>query len=136
MATILILILAAIAGITYYLGTPTPAPGVIPMTSCGGDPDILITNSQDFKPPPMNLVIGTNSTVAWTDDYSGAGVNVISRASPFDGPVWDLNMTDATPGNTQCIALTVPGTYVYEVSSSEYDVPGTITVTGVSSTQG
>jgi len=128
--TILILLLAGLAGVTYYLGTPALQPSVTPASSsCAGAARIVVDNgansSARYQPPPITVVVGVNNTVAWVDEDQGFELHVISVAVP-GGHQWDLNMTQ---GQTECVLLTAPGTYTYEMFVP-YVVAGTITVKG------
>jgi hypothetical protein len=139
--TIIILILAAFAGITYYFGTPALQPSATPtLGSCPQSAQIVVGNSsganastKNYQPPDLSLVLGVNSTVSWIDEDPGFELHVISVAVPQNGPEWDLNITDAAGANTQCVALTAPGTYTYEMFVP-YVVAGTIVVKGPATT--
>jgi len=142
--TVIILILTAVAGIGYYLGTPTLKPSVTPtLGSCPTAAHVVVDNSaasktstKNYQPPGLSVVIGVNNTVTWTDEDPGFERHVISVAVPPGGPEWDLNMTDTPGANTQCVSLTAPGTYTYEMFVP-YIVAGTIVVKGsASSTAG
>lgn len=132
--------LAAVAGATYYFGTPALQPSARPSTtSCAGAVTILVDNStpnstiSNYQPPKLNLVLGVNSTVAWTDEDTGFEVHVISVAVPAGAQDWDLNMTNTPGENTQCLALPAAGTYTYEMFIP-YVVAGTIVVKSPTST--
>jgi len=107
----------------------TPIPG-----SCPTAARVVVNNTaasnastKNYQPPALSLVIGVNNTVAWTDEDPGFELHVISVAVPPGGPQWDLNMTDTPGANTQCVSLTAPGTYTYEIFVP-YIVAGTIVV--------
>jgi plastocyanin len=115
-----ILALAAIAGIAYYVGTPPPLPTVqSTATSCPqGAPQVVIpqgigTNSDiHFQPQTLTVVIGVNNTIGW-DDLDTTLPHVVSSVSvPPNSVQWDLNMTG---GNSYCVTLPTPGTYSYEL---------------------
>jgi hypothetical protein len=134
--TIVILVLAAFAGITYYFGSPSVQPSATPtLGSCSGDPQIVVPSSftangsgRDFVPPSLTVVVGVNNTVAWVDEYPGTLVVVNSVAVPYGALQWDLNMTDSPAVNTQCIALTVLGPYSYVIREQGGGVSGSILV--------
>lgn len=111
-ATLVILTLAGLAGVTYYTGSPPIQPSLIPSTSCAGAVQIIVGNSTNYNynQETLKVVLGVNSTIAWTDDESGFELHVITTAVPQGNQNWDLNMTQ---GETQCLNLTVPGTYFY-----------------------
>jgi plastocyanin len=93
-------------------------------------------STRNYQPPTLSLVFGVNNSVAWTDEDSGFELHVISVAVPPGGLQWDLNMTDTPGENTQCVLLTAPGTYTYEIFVP-YVVAGTIVVkSSTSSTAG
>ena len=112
LTTIVILILAAVAGVTYYLGTPAIAPSLTPSTNCARAVHIIVGNNTNFnyEQPSLTIVVGVNNTVAWTDDESGFELHIITTAVPSSTGNWDLNMTQ---GQTECLTPTSPGMYVY-----------------------
>jgi hypothetical protein len=134
LSTIIILILVAIAGITYYLGSPAIQPSATPtLGACPNAVQIVIPaglgangSARPYQPPSLTLVVGVNNTVAWVDDYPGIELNVYSAVIPSGARQWDLNMTDTPGANTQCLTLTVPGPYAYVIRQD--DISGTILV--------
>jgi len=143
LTTIIILTLAAVAGITYYLGSPAIQPSATPtLGACPGAVQIVVPDglgasgsSKGYQPPSLSLVAGVNNTVAWVDDYPGIVLNVYSVAVPTGALQWDLNMTDSPGANTQCLTLTVPGQYTY-VILMQSGVAGAITVKASQPTSG
>jgi hypothetical protein len=137
LGTIIILILVAIAGIAYYLGSPEIQPSATPILGACTNavqiviPDGLSANgsAKPYQPPSLNVVVGVNNTIAWVDDYPGIELTVYSVVVPSGALQWDLNMTDSPGANTQCIALTVLGPYTY-VIGARGGVVGTIEVEG------
>lgn len=134
-ATVVILVLAAFAGLTYYLGTPPVQPGVIPTIGpCPNAVKVIVNNTasnEAYHPPTLTLVVGVNNTVGWVDDDPGFELHVISVAVPIGGSQWSLNMSDTAGSNTECFSLSVPGTYSYEMYVP-YVVQGIITLVGAS----
>ncbi|MGA2199098.1 MAG: hypothetical protein ABSG45_04090 [Nitrososphaerales archaeon] len=137
LSTILILALAAIAGVAYYVGTPASLPsGNMSSDSCSPlsvqvvIPQGVGTNSSiKFEPPTLVVVVGVNNTVVWNDQDSTAVHNVISVSVPPDGVQWYFD--GMTYGHTYCVVLTAPGTYTYELFLP-YVVEGTIVVKSAS----
>jgi plastocyanin len=134
-STIAILLLAGIAAVAYYAGTP-PAQPTASETSDACSPlgvEIVIpqgvgTNSSiHFEPPTLDVVVGVNNTVIWNDQDRTAPHDVLSVSVPPDGGEWDIE--GMTAGNTYCVTLTVPGTYTYELFLN-YIVEGTVIVRG------
>lgn len=111
-ATLVILTLAGLAGVTYYTGSPAVAPSLVPTYSCPGAPQIIVGNASNYNydAGTLRLVVGQNNTIAWVDDDPGFELHVITTAVPQGNQNWDLNMTQ---GQTDCLTLTVPGTYIY-----------------------
>lgn len=111
-ATLVILTLAGLAGVMYYVGSPVIQSSLIPSTSCSGAPQIIVGNSSNsnYEQATLKLLVGTNNTVAWVDDEQGFELHIITTAVPQGNQNWDLNMTQ---GQTNCLTLTVPGTYIY-----------------------
>lgn len=119
-STIVILVLAAIAGIAYYVGTPPNLPSVqSTATACPtGAPEVVIPQgigtsaNNSFQPPTLNVIVGVNSTVGWNDQDTTVAHIVSSVSVPPGSIQWDINMTG---GNSYCVPLTTPGTYSYEL---------------------
>ena len=81
-STVLILVLAAIAGVAYYLGTPASLPpaNASSDTACPTlGVQIVIPQgvgsnaSIRFEPPTLTVVVGVNNTVTWNDQDTTAG---------------------------------------------------------------
>lgn len=132
LSTIIILVLVAIAGIAYYLGTPPALPSVSTTTACPTEPaEIVIPNgigantSIRYEPPTLTLIVGQNNTVVWNDQDTTAAHVVISVSVPPGGEQWDFD--PMTGGNSYCVTLSAPGTYTYEMYLP-YIVEGTIVV--------
>jgi plastocyanin len=132
-STVIILVLAAVAGIAYYVGTPASLPS--PNASSDSCPSQSVqmiipqgvgTNSSiHFEPPTLVVVVGINNTVIWNDQDSTAAHDVISVSVPPNGVQFYIDGMSA--GNTYCVTLSAPGTYTYEVFLP-YIVEGTIIV--------
>ncbi len=137
LGTVIILVLAAVAGIGYYLGSPSIQPSATPtLGACPNAVQVVVPNGlggtgseKAYQPPALTLFTGVNSTVAWVDDYPGGEIHVYSVAVPSGALQWDLNMSDTPGANTQCITLTVPGQYTY-VIQMQGGVVGSINVKG------
>jgi plastocyanin len=110
--TLVILTLAGLAGVTYYTGSPPIQPSLVPSTSCPVALQIIVGNSvnYNYEQGTLKVVVGVNNTVAWVDDEAGFELHIITTAVPQGNQNWDLNMTQ---GQTNCLTLTVPGTYIY-----------------------
>ena len=132
-STVIILVLAAVAGIAYYVGTPASLPSSnVTTDSCPSQsaemtiPNGVGTNSSiRFEPPTLTVVVGINNTVTWIDQDTTAVHDVISVANPPNGTQFYVDGMSA--GNTYCVTLSAPGTYTYEVFLP-YIVEGTIIV--------
>jgi plastocyanin len=133
-STVLILVLAAIAGVAYYVGTPASLPPAN-ATSDAACPTLGVqivipqgvgsNESIRFEPPTLTVVVGVNNTVTWNDQDTTAAHNVISVSVPPNGVQWYFD--GMSGGNIYCVTLTAPGTYTYEVFLSQI-VEGTIIV--------
>jgi plastocyanin len=132
-STVLILALAAFAGVAYYIGTPPSLPsGNMTSDACsplGAQiviPEGVGTNSSiRFEPPTLHVVVGVNNTIVWSDQDTTAPHNIISVSVPPNGVQWYFDQM--TAGNTYCVTLTAPGTYTYELYLN-YVVEGKIIV--------
>jgi hypothetical protein len=133
-STIIILVLAAVAGITYYLGTPSSLPSANTASVCPTEPvEVVIpygvgaNSSIHYEPPTLTLIVGLNNTAVWNDQDTTAGVvhDVISVSVPPNGTQWDFE--GMTAGDIRCVTLTALGTYTYEMYLP-YIVEGTIIV--------
>ena len=128
-STIIILVLAAIAGVAYYLGTPAALPSAqtVGATCQPQDPQVVIPQNVNvkFTPPVLNVVVGINNTVGW-DDMDGTYLHVVSSMSVPPGSLnWDFNMT---AGDDYCVTLTVAGTYSYQIGFDPTTFSGIIIV--------
>jgi len=118
-STVVILILAAIAGVTYYLGTPpSPPSAVVTTNGCPGAGAVLLipqgigsNASVNYEPPTLTVVVGVNNTVVWDDQDSSSPHVVYSVSVPPNAQQWYI--PQMVGGNTYCITLTAPGTYNY-----------------------
>jgi hypothetical protein len=128
-STIVILLLAAIAAVAYYVGTPPPLPSAD--TSASACPsnaplvDIPEGVSVKYQVPTLTVVLGVNNTVGWRDQDTSALHVVSSQSVPPGSIQWDFNMT---AGNSYCVKLPVAGTYSYEIGFSPTTFPGVIVV--------
>ncbi len=128
-SSIIILALAAVAAVAYYVGTP-PTPPSVEATQypcAAGDPQIVIPQAVGtaFLVPKLTVVVGVNNTVGW-DDQDTTYTHVVSSESvPPGSDYWDFNMT---AGQSDCVKLTVPGSYGYEIGFSPITYFGQITV--------
>lgn len=132
-STIVILALAAIAAIAYYVGTP-PTPTSVAATAdpcLPGDPQIVIPQgvNTSYQVPKLTVVVGVNNTIGW-DDQDTTYLHVVSSESvPPGSDYWDFNMT---AGQSDCVTLTVLGSYGYEIGFSPITYFGQITVKAAS----
>jgi len=132
-STILILLLAGIAAVGYYAGTPPLLPSASETSDSCSPLGVQMTIPQGvgtnasvhFEPPSLTVVVGVNNTIVWNDQDTTQPHNVISVSVPPDGQQWDFE--GMTAGNTYCVTLTVPGTYTYELFLT-YIVEGTVVV--------
>lgn len=128
-STIIILVLAAIAGVAYYLGTPPALPNAETTASAcqPQDPQVVIPQNLNvkFEPPVLTVVVGVNNTVGW-DDMDGTYAHVVSSMSVPPGSLnWDFNMT---AGDDYCVTLAVPGTYSYQIAFDPTTFSGIVIV--------
>jgi hypothetical protein len=131
-STIVILVLAAIAGAAYYYGTPPVPPSAPVSTDC---PTALtqivipygvgVNSSIKYEPPTLTLIVGLNNTAVWNDQDTTTAHVVIAVKWPNGALPWQIN--PMIGGSSYCVILTAPGTYVYEMYLP-YIVEGTIVV--------
>jgi plastocyanin len=85
---------------------------------------VATNQSYNFQPSTIDLIIGINNTVTWTNDDSAphvvSAMSVPSGAAKFDSG----NMM---PGATFSYTFTIPGTYKYDCTY-HYWMQGTIEV--------
>jgi plastocyanin len=131
-STIIILVLAAVAGIAYYLGTPPSLPSANSASACPTMPmeivipdGIGVNSSIKYEPPTLTLTVGLNNTVVWNDQDTTVLHKVISVSVPPGGTMWDFE--NMSGGNSYCVTLSAPGTYTYEIYLN-YIEEGTIIV--------
>jgi plastocyanin len=130
---IVILTLAAIAAITYYLGSPPTQPSIGSTNTTGTSqavtiviPDgVGVNQTLHYLPPSIAVVVGVNNTIVWSDQDTSSAHDVISVSAPPNGPEW--NFENMVAGKDYSVTLTVPGTYSYEMYLP-YVVVGMITV--------
>ena len=127
------MVLAAIAAVAYYVGSPPPLPTVqSSATACPPTaplvlipPGLGLNSSEYFQPPQLTVVLGINNTLGWNDQDTTV-VHVVSSVSvPPGGVNWDLNITG---GQSYCVTLPVAGTYSYEIGFAPTTYSGIITV--------
>lgn len=132
-STILILFLAGLAAVLYYVGTPPAQPSASQTTDSCSPKGVEVTIPQGvgtntastFEPPTLTVVVGVNNTVVWNDQDTTAPHDLFSVSVPPSGGNWYFS--GMTGGNTYCVTLTVPGTYTYNLILS-YVVVGIIIV--------
>lgn len=122
-STIIILAIAIAAGIgAYYGGGPTPPSAQVTTNTCSPQgvqlvlpPDVETRASQPIQPPTLTLVIGVNNTMVWNDQDPVEYDTVVSSVVPQGALQWEIQNMKA--GNTYCVTLTVPGTYLYKIDT-------------------
>ena len=131
-STIIILVLAAIAGAAYYFGTPPSVPSApvsndcpIGLTQIVIPPGIGANASLKYEPPTLTLIVGLNNTAVWNDEDTSVTHVVYSVSVPPGGLPWDIDPMYG--GNSYCVILTAPGTYFYDMYLP-YQVEGRIIV--------
>lgn len=82
------------------------------------------TQSLNFNPGNVTLVIGVNNTVVWTND-DNALHTVTSSSVPAGAP--SFNDASLNPGQSFIVTFTTPGTYQYHCSIHSW-MRGTIVV--------
>ncbi len=123
LTTVIILVIAALAGIgAYYGGGPTPPSASVTSDACSSagvqlvlPPNLETRAGELIQPPTLVLVIGVNNTMVWNDQDTVEYDTVISSVVPQGALQWDIE--HMTPGNTYCTTLTVAGTYIYKIDT-------------------
>ncbi len=131
-AVLVVVVIVAVAGF-YVLSGMGSAPNTTSTTNTSAQSVIKIasgtgsSNSLNFSPASLTLVIGTNNTVVWQNDdtvahtitftSAPAGVSVSSLSDP----------NNLAASGSYSVTLTVPGTYQYHCTIHSW-MTGTITV--------
>jgi plastocyanin len=131
-STVIILLLAAFAGVAYYLGTPPPTPSAATPSVCPVEsaevviPQGIGTNPAiHFQPPVLTLIVGVNNTAVWDDQDTTSVHNVISVSGPEQ---WTFE--GMTGGNSYCVTIATPGKYTYSIYLPYQEVGTIIVKTG------
>jgi len=88
-------------------------------------------NAPGFAPATLNVVIGVNNTVEWTNNDSPSHHNVASTSVPSGASA--IASPDMAPGATFIYTFTVPGTYQIVCTYHSW-MKMTVIVTGSSTT--
>lgn len=131
-----LVVVVAVAGIAYYAlsygggggtstccTTSTATPSTVEVSMPAG---VGASQTLNFQPATITIVIGVNNTITWTNNDSTAHT-VTSTSAPTGASFDSGNMP---PGATYTHTFTTAGTYSYQCNYHPVWMTGTIIVKG------